>query len=364
MTLSSVPNHPQGHDYGSTQHISVVVPVYSGEEYLRSLWSELVDLRHRLGEDPVPLALTEIIFVNDEAKDGSAAVLAEIEADDPSVTVVTMSRNFGQHGATIAGMLHTTGDWVVTLDEDLQHPPHLIPSLISLAVNDRLDIVYGYPQGRAHSMFRDWASRTAKRTIALMSGMKQLNLASSFRVVRGSIARAASATAAHETYLDTALAWFTSRAKRALLDTVDQRVGNGEESGYSMRRLFSHARRALTAGDMRILRLVGGIGLVGVSAAFVLGVRLLILFITGNLDREAIGWPSTFAALLFFGGVIATQVVVLTEYAISSALHLRGKPAYFAVDRSRDAELERYFADHPGFLEGDIEGHEQSPRAA
>lgn len=364
MKLSSVPNTPDDSDYGSTQHISVVVPVYSGEDYLRSLWSELVELRQRLDDSAGPLALNEIVFVNDEARDGSAEILAEIEEADPSVTVVSMSRNFGQHGATIAGMLHTTGEWVVSLDEDLQHPPHLIPELISVAVQDELDVVYAYPSTRAHSAFRDWASRTAKRSIAVMSGMKQLNLASSFRVMRGPIARAAGSTASHQTYLDTALAWFTSRATRALIDTTDPRAEQGDDSGYSLGRLFGHARRALTAGDMRILRLVGGIGLIGVAAAAVLGIRLLILWLTGNLDRDAIGWPSTFAALLFFGGVIATQVVVLTEYAISSALHLRGKPAYFAVDRSKDAELRRYFKDHPASDQDTTELQQQPPRAA
>ena len=182
--------------------------------------------------------------------------------------------------------------------------------------------------------------------------------------MRGSIARAASATASHQTYLDTAIAWFSARATRILIDTTDPRAGQGDRSGYSIGRLISHARRALTAGDMRILRLVGGVGLIGVGAAVILGIRLLILFLAGNLDRDAIGWPSTFAALLFFGGVIATQVVVLTEYAISSALHLRGKPAYFAVDRSKDVDLARYFADHPESNDGRDDGQQQLPTAA
>lgn len=345
MTLSPVPDQPDVLPYGETQHISVVVPVYSGEDFLRSLWDEVVRLRAELAESGSPLALSEVIFVNDEARDRSAEVLDEIAAEDNSVTVVTMSRNFGQHGATIAGFLHTTGDWVVSMDEDLQHPPHLIPELIEVAVREGRDLVYGYPKNLAHSAFRDWASRSAKRWIARLSGMKQLNLASSFRVARGPIARAAASTASHQTYLDTALAWFTNRATRVLIDTEDRRVTEGGESGYSVKRLFGHARRALTAGDMRILRLVGGVGLVGVGAAAVLGIRLLVLYLTGNLDRDAIGWPSTFAALLFFGGIIATQVMVLTEYAISSALHLRGKPAYFAVDRSKDVALRRYFDD-------------------
>lgn len=328
-------------------HLSVVVPVYAGANYLADLGDALDQLRTDLREVEAPIDLTEVVYVNDEARDDSADVLQKLEDRYQFANVITLSRNYGQHGATIAGILHTTGDWVVSLDEDLQHPPNLVPALLARAVSEHLDVVYGYPSGRVHSAFRDWASRTAKKVIAKISGADQLNLASSFRVMRGPIARAAAATASHETYLDAALSWFTTRAVRVEIDTTDPRVAAGEQSGYSLKRLIGHARRALTSGDMRVLRLIGGVGIVGVTAAAILGIRLAILWASGDLNREAVGWPSTFSALLFFGGILALQLVVLTEYAISSALHLRGKPAYFAVDRSRDDELATHFAAHP-----------------
>ncbi len=327
--------------------LSVVVPVYAGADYLADLCDALASFGQQLEAQDMPLRLSEAIFVDDESRDASSEVLSELAEAHSFVQVVTLSRNFGQHGATIAGILHSAGDWIVSLDEDLQHPPDLIPRLLAVAVADGLDVVYGSPSGRAHSAFRDAASRIAKKMVALVSGADQINLASSFRVMRGPVARAAAATASHETYLDAALSWYTTRATRIELDLVDQRVQSGAESGYSLRRLISHARRALTAGDMKVLRLIGGIGLVGVTAAAILGARLFLIWATGNLNRETAGWPSTFAALLFFGGVIAVQLVVLTEYAISSALHLRGKPAYFAVDRSTDRELADWFSEHP-----------------
>ncbi len=327
--------------------LSVVVPVYAGADYLKGLVDELAKLAADLESTEAPLRLVEAVFVDDSSRDDSPEVLAELAARHDFVQVVTMSRNFGQHGATIAGIVHTSGDWVVSLDEDLQHPPELIPELLRTAATDSLDVVYGYPAGRAHSALRDAASRVAKRFVALVSGSSQITLASSFRVMRGPIARAAAATASHETYLDSSLAWYTNRATRVELDITDPRVQAGERSGYSVRRLFGHLRRALTSGEMKTLRLIGGLGLVGVTAAAILGIRLLVQWATGNLDRTAVGWPSTFSALMFFGGIITLQLVVLTEYAVSSALHLRGKPSYFAVDRSSDAELRSYFEHSP-----------------
>lgn len=327
--------------------LSVVVPVYAGAEYLADLVDELATLRDDLASEGAPIRLVEAIFVDDDSRDDSPSILNRLEAEHDFVQVVTMSRNFGQHGATIAGIVHTSGDWVVSLDEDLQHPPSRIPDLLETAVRTERDVVYGAPAGRAHSAVRDAASRLAKRLVALMSGSDQITLSSSFRVMRGPIARAAAATASHETFFDSSLAWYTSRASRVELDIADRRVAGGAKSGYSPSRLFAHARRALTSGEMKLLRIVGGLGLVGVTAAAILGTRLLVQWMTGNLDRTAVGWPSTFSALMFFGGIISLQLVVLTEYAISSALHLRGKPSYFAIDRSSDAELRDYFASKP-----------------
>lgn len=327
--------------------LSVVVPVYAGADYLPELVEELTALATELEGENAPIRLVEAVFVDDDSRDDSPAVLGRLETEHDFVQVVTMSRNFGQHGATIAGVVHTTGDWVVSLDEDLQHPPSRIPELLQAAVAGGDDVVYGAASGRAHSAVRDAGSRLAKRLVALLSGSKQITLASSFRVMRGPVARAAAATASHETYLDSSLAWYTTRATRVELDLTDRRVASGEASGYSARRLVDHARRALTSGEMKLLRVVGGLGLVGVTAAAILGGRLLVQWATGNLDRTAVGWPSTFSALMFFGGIITLQLVVLTEYAISSALHLRGKPSYFAIDRSSDADLRDFFEAHP-----------------
>ena len=323
--------------------LSLVIPVYSGAEYLASLCAEIDKLAASLAETEAPLQLSEAIFVDDASIDDSPEQLRVLNETYPWLQVVTMSRNFGQHGATVAGILHSSGDWVASLDEDLQHPPTLIPSLVHTAVESGHDVIFGAPADVAHSAARDLASRVSKKFVAAMSGSPALPLASSFRVMRGPVARAAAATASHEAYFDASLLWYTDRAHRVDLDITDQRVQSGVKSGYSPRRLLSHFRRMLTSGDMRTLRLIGGIGVVGVIAASVMIARMLYLLVTGDLDRSTAGWPSTFSALLFFGGILSLQIVVLTEYAISSALHLRGKPTYFAVDRSSDEILRQYF---------------------
>ena len=130
--------------------ISTVTPVYSGSEYLGRLVEQLNELKLRLEKECDQLRLAESIFVIDGAIDDSEAKLLELKDLHDWVNVVSLSRNFGQHNATVAGILHTSGDWVVTLDEDLQHLPTEIPGMLMKAATERLDIVVAAEIGRAH----------------------------------------------------------------------------------------------------------------------------------------------------------------------------------------------------------------------
>ena len=106
--------------------ISVVVPVYSGENFLHELIQQLDRVRTEWVEKQAPMRLAELILIDDAAIDASATIVNDLEASHAWVTALHLMRNFGQHAATIAGVLHSSGDWVVTIDEDLQHPPAAI----------------------------------------------------------------------------------------------------------------------------------------------------------------------------------------------------------------------------------------------
>ena len=111
--------------------ISVVIPCYQGADYLPDLIHAIAQIRYRIHEADLPLQLSECICVNDAAVDGSLEVLQSLQGSYPWLRILSLSRNFGQHPATVAGILHSSGDWVVTLDEDLQHHPrHIVPLML------------------------------------------------------------------------------------------------------------------------------------------------------------------------------------------------------------------------------------------
>lgn len=321
-------------------YVSVVVPVYSGERYLEELINQIEKLKESWQEKKLPISLAEVIFVIDGAVDNSAEVIRRCVVDRSWIVHLMLSRNYGQHPATIAGILHSSGDWVVTLDEDLQHPPSEIPKLIVQAINAQADVVYGVACDRVHeSLFRDFSSKLWKRTIAYLTGYKKLNQVSSFRLIRGSIARAASSICAYDTYFDVALSWYTKSVHFVSLPLKDQRYIESKQSGYNFKSLLSHARRLAITSQLKVLRLGALLGFVVVSISVVVGVVVFLMKLFYPASVSAAGWTSLMLAQAFFGGLILLLLGIVLEYLSILVLKAHGKPLFFAVDRSSDKEL-------------------------
>jgi polyisoprenyl-phosphate glycosyltransferase len=326
--------------------LSVVIPVYSGTAYLESLAQQINALRSRWIENNAPVNLSEVVFVDDAAIDNSLDVLKSLSEKYPWMTILSLSRNFGQHPATEAGILYTSGDWVVTLDEDLQHPPALIEELLIKAVSEHYDIVYANPKHAVHqNLIRDWGSRYYKRLITRLTGIKSIPLFNSYRLIRGNIARAASSVCSHDTYLDIALCWFTERIGFVRTDLKDQRLISSGKSGYSLRKLMSHARRMILSTQTKALRIGGLLGILTFLLSLSFG---SFIFLNHFFDWAAItiqGWASIVVISSFLGGMSLLLISIIIEYMSIILLHTQGKPTFFVVDRSADKLLLDYFRD-------------------
>ena len=334
--------------FDSPVSVSVVVPVYAGEEFLTVLIGRLERVRQDWRDRQTPMELSEVILVDDSAIDGSPAIVDRLAATHGWVTALHLMRNFGQHAATIAGVLHSSGDWVVTMDEDLQHAPEEIETLMKQAVRKGADIIYAKPVSAVHeARSRDWASRGFKRLMVLLTGNPNIAHFNSYRLLRGSLARAASSVCGYDTYFDVALSWYTKRVEIRRLELKDQRFIDNGRSGYSVSRLLTHARRLLTSSQVKIIRIFGVVGMVVVAASLFLG---LVLFLQKTLAPSTIaatGWTSLMLAILFFGGVVTFLISLALEYLSYLVQAAHGKPIFFTVDRSIDGPLAAYFATQP-----------------
>lgn len=330
-------------DYFNAVLVSLVVPVYSGAPYLPELVKSIGRVRDTWVTEAAPMRLVEVIFVDDDAIDESARLLDDLAATCSWIQVLHLSRNFGQHPATIAGILHTCGDWVVTLDEDLQHPPENIAAMLQVAVSGQLDIVYAHAVDDVHeSALRDIGSRLMKGITGMLAGDKGVLKFSSFRVIRGEIARAASSVCGHETYFDIALSWFSRRVGTLALHIKDRRFIEGKKSGYSLRKLLSHARRLVMSSRVKTLRIGGYLGVVAMlfGFSFATYVALMEFFLPGAFGAR--GWSSLIVSNMVFGGMTLFMVSAALEYLSILVLRALGKPTYFVVDRSRDVAIASY----------------------
>jgi glycosyltransferase involved in cell wall biosynthesis len=291
--------------------------------------------------------LSEAIFVDDDSADGSAEVLRQVSEGRPWVQVFRLSRNFGQHAATAAGIRRSGGHWVATLDEDLQHHPRFLLPLLARAVHAGADVAYAEPVGRVHrTRYRDFTSRLYKSLMSRVAGNPQARSFNSFRMIRGEIARAAAAVMRHETYLDVVLGWFTRRVVVQPFPLRDPRDESGRRSGYGLRSLLSHARRMLVSSQIKPLRLGAAVGLAAVVLSVLGAVAVFVIKFLVPEAVEVSGWTSLILAIFFFGGLTTLLVGVVLEYMTILLLDSQGRPSCFVVDRSSDAGIAEFLRDY------------------
>jgi glycosyltransferase involved in cell wall biosynthesis len=320
--------------------LSIIVPVYKGERFLPQLLEEISEVVIQISAVRTELDVAECICVDDGSVDRSAEILESLVERYSWLRVVTLSRNFGQHPATVAGILNSSGDWIVTLDEDLQHRPQHIVAMLWQACSESADVVYARPLYGPHQSFlRDMTSSLAKACVARFTGNQFVTQFSSFRLIRGDVARAAAASCSHETYFDIAVTWFSNRFTTVAVEMIDRRYSENKESGYSPSRLIRHAMRLMVTSDARILRLGFHAGVCGM----IFGMLLMIAIVTAKIRWPSAipvqGWTSTIIVLLFVGGFLSIQVGVAMKFLSLILQRSQGKPTFFVVDRSNDRAL-------------------------
>ena len=326
--------------------VSTVTPIYSGEFYLDDLVLAISEVKEKWEKQNYPIQLIESIFIVDDAIDNSEIALHDISKKYPWIQIVTLSRNYGQHPATIAGMLHSSGDWVITLDEDLQHDPKFFLTMLEKGVLEEFDVVYANPIDAVHKFgYRDLSSKVYKYLAAKITGNPHIPKFNSFRLIRGPIGRAAASVCSHETYFDIALCWFTDRFGSVSLPLKDRRLIDKKKSGYSLRKLFSHARRLIISSQTKLLRAGAIIGIIAMLASVVFGFNILIKKLVAPEDIIVQGWTSLVLILLFFGGLTSLLLGITLEYLCNILLHTQGKPAFFIIDRSYDKIVGKFLSE-------------------
>jgi glycosyltransferase involved in cell wall biosynthesis len=318
-----------------SQTLSVVVPVYRAGEALQTAVKELLAVAGTFSLGPgVVVDLDEVVLVcdNPALPVEQRLALQALEDLDSRIRTVWLARNFGQHPATVAGIVATNGDWVVTMDEDGQHDPANIPEMLLSAVRGGVPLVYAAPTNAPpHGVVRNAASRAAKRVFRRLSGAD--GDFHSFRLVEGSIARAACAYIGDKVYLDVAMRWSCGEAAYCPMRMRSE----GDASSYSTRKLLSHFWRMVLSTGTRPLRLVAAAGLLVALLGLVVAVVVAQRRLSGVFPAP--GWTSVMVSQLILIGGLFVTLAMLAEYvgfAVSNAI---GKPLYVKAEHPGDRAL-------------------------
>jgi len=300
--------------------LSFVIPVFRSAQSLAELYRRIVAVFDVSGHE------FEIIFVEDCGPDDSWNVIQALARQDTRVHGYRMSRNFGQHNALLCGIRKARGDLVVTLDDDLQHPPEEIPRLLA-TLAEGYDVVYGSPERRQHGLLRDLASWITKLALERSMGAANASQVSALRVFRTRLREAFADYRSPTVNIDVLLTWATTRFAAIRVRHEARRFG---VSGYTPRKLVRHALDMMTGFSTRPLQLASLMGFV--FALFGLGVLTYVL-IRWLLQGSAVpGFAFLASIIAIFAGAQLVALGIIGEYLARMHLRTMERPPYLVAD--------------------------------
>lgn len=301
---------------GGRVKYSVVIPVYKSARTLPSLVEQLGPVMEALSPDH------EIIFVDDASPDAAWSLIEQFRARDSRIKAIQHMRNFGQQLAILTGLRHARGQYVITMDDDLQHPPQEIPKLAAaIAANDGIDAVIGAYEFKRHSCFRNIGSRILNRITGLIFRVDPGLELTSFRIMRRELVGEMLEIDSRCTRISHLLLMTTNRLMNVPVVHHEREQGR---SGYSMGRLVSNALDTILTNSALPLQAMSLFGFGSALLSFVCAVYYLGRYLSVGISVP--GWTSTILVLLFLGGAQLFCFGVVGEYLIRILRELRGTP--------------------------------------
>lgn len=302
--------------------VSVVIPAYNSSRSLEPLCERLDSTLSGLGQD------FEVILVNDGSRDSTWERIVALSVRYPFVRGFSLMRNFGQHNALLSGIRHARFTVSVTMDDDLQHPPEVIPSLLE-ALEPGCDVVYGTPITDTHGIWRNAASRLTKLTLQTVVGVEVAGQVAALRAFRTDVREAFRNFNGPFVSIDVLLTWGTTRF-RAIPVRHDQRLHG--ETNYTFGMLLRHALNMMTGFSTLPIQLASILGFS--LSAFGVVVFLLVLaryFISGS---SIPGFPFLASIVAIFSGAQLFALGMIGEYVSRMHFRLMDKPPYVVREQA------------------------------
>jgi undecaprenyl-phosphate 4-deoxy-4-formamido-L-arabinose transferase len=303
--------------------LSIVIPLYRDEDALEAIFLRCRPILDDAGSG-------ELVLVDDGGLDEAAPRAREMAADYPHrVVVVRLSRNFGQHPAVFAGLAHSTGLRVATLDSDLQYPPEELPALLA-ELSDKYPVVSGYRQNRRDPFARRLITNLLTRWLNRRTGANLHDFGSMFRVYdRPTVELMLSFTERHR-YVPAVVAWLGVPIKEV---PIDHQVRGEQGSRYRLSTLLDLLLDLITGYSVFPLRVLTGLGLAGALTGF-LGTLFFLVYRIFEGSGVS-GTVSAFALVFALLGVELLIIALIGEFVGRIYTEAKGRPYYIVRDVTR-----------------------------
>jgi len=304
-----------------TEQISIVIPVYNSAAILPQLIARLARFLQE------GYQAYEVILINDGSRDESWKIISQLAAQHAWLRGINLMRNYGQHNALLCGIRAAQYVVIVTMDDDLQHPPEEIPKLLSM-LEEGWDVIYGTPRQEQHNFWRNLASQLTKIAFQSAMGVANARNVSAFRAFRAQVRDAFSDYVGPFASIDVLLTWGTTRFSSVKVEHGPRLAG---ESNYTFRKLLAHALNMMTGFSVLPLRLASLMGLGFAAFGGLVLVYVLVVYLVAG--RVVQGFAFTTSIIAIFSGAQLLALGIVGEYLARMHFRLMQKPSYVVQEQ-------------------------------
>ena len=302
----------------STKTIDIVVPCYNEEDMLEMFFTESKKIL-----DTISNYSFKFIFVDDGSRDRTLKILMSLAEKWPQVSYISFSRNFGKEAAMYAGFKYTTGDYIIVMDADLQHPPAMIPDMIAEIEKGHDFCAARRTDRKGESKIKSSFSRMFYRLSNRLTDVNLVQGAVDFRIMTSQMVDSIMELSENQRFSKGIFAWVGFDTVWIPYHNIERPVG---QSKWSFWGLFKYAIDGITAFSIAPLRMVTAFGFFISTCAFVYIIVTLIQTLIWGIAVP--GYVTTLSAVLFLGGIIEFSLGILGEYIGHIYIEAKNRPIF------------------------------------
>ncbi|MBR6528053.1 MAG: glycosyltransferase family 2 protein [Lachnospiraceae bacterium] len=310
--------------------IDIIVPCFNEQEVLETFYTETSKVI-----DAIDGYSFRFLLVDDGSRDNTIIIMKQLAKEHDNVKYLSFSRNFGKEAGIYAGLKYSSGDYVILMDADLQHPPAMIPDMIA-GIEEGYDCCAARRVSReGESKIRSWFSQMYYKISNRMTDVEMPQNAVDYRIMSRSMVDSILDLSEVERFSKGIFAWVGFSTKWIPYENVERTMGTTKWSFWG---LFKYALSGITSFSIAPLRMVSGMGFVIFAFACLYSLLTVIKTLIFGIDVP--GYVTTLCAVLFLGGIIELSIGIIGEYVAHIYMEAKDRPIFILRQTNLDIPKE------------------------